>query len=155
MSIPIKIISKIFSPVSYILIKITGFLNGSFERFKENPSIENLSNAINITSSEKNGKENKFLEGIVQFGKTDVKQIMKSRIDVVSIEINTPLNKLIEIVLNSGYSRIPIFEENLDNIKGVSYIKDLLPYLGNENFNWGSLLRDPFFVPETKKLMIC
>ncbi len=152
MSIPIKIISKIVSPISYILIKTTGFLNGSFDRFKENPSIENLSNAINITSSEKNGKENKFLEGIVQFGKTDVKQIMKSRIDVVSIEINTPLNKLIEIVLNSGYSRIPIFEENLDNIKGVLHIKDLLPYLGNKDFNWGNLLREPFFVPETKKI---
>ncbi len=152
MSVPINIISKIVSPISYILIKTTGFLNGSFERFKENPSIENLSDAINITSSEKNGKENKFLEGIVQFGKTDVKQIMRSRIDVVSIEINTPLKKLIEIVLKSGYSRIPIFEENLDNIKGVLHIKDLLPYLGNENFNWGSLLREPFFVPETKKI---
>ncbi len=152
MSIPIQIISKLVSPLSYLLIKLTGFLNNSFEQYKENPSIENLSKAVNITSNEEEDEENKFLEGIVQFGKTDVKQIMKSRLDVFSIEIKTPFHQLITQILKSGYSRIPVFENNLDNIKGVLHIKDLLPYLENKNFNWKSVLRPPFFVPETKKI---
>jgi len=152
MSIPINMISKIVSPISYLLIKLTGFLNNSFEKYKENPSIDNLSKAVNITSNKEEVEENKFLEGIVQFGKTDVKQIMKSRLDVVAIDIETPFNNLIEKVLKSGFSRIPVFENNLDNIKGVLHIKDLLPYLDNKTFNWGEVLRDPFFVPETKKI---
>ena len=152
MSIPINWIYKVVFPLSYILIKLTGSLNNSFERYKENPSIENLSKAVNITSNEEEEEENKFLEGIVQFGKTDVKQIMKSRIDVVSIDISTPFDELIEKVLKSGYSRIPVFENSLDNIKGVLHIKDLLPYLDSKIFNWENVLRDPFFVPETKKI---
>jgi len=152
MSIPINWIYKVVFPLSYTLIKLTGSLNNSFERYKENPSIENLSKAVNITSSEEEVEENKFLEGIVQFGKTDVKQIMKSRIDVVSIDISTPFDELIEKVLKSGYSRIPVFENSLDNIKGVLHIKDLLPYLDSKIFNWEKVLRDPFFVPETKKI---
>ncbi len=152
MSIPINFISKIVLPLSYILIKFTSFLNSSFEKYKENPSIENLSKAVNITSNEDEKEENKFLEGIIQFGKTDVKQIMKSRVDVVAIDLNIPFNELIEKVLKSGYSRIPVYENNLDNIKGVLHIKDLLPYLENRNFKWEQVLRDPFFVPETKKI---
>jgi gliding motility-associated protein GldE len=152
MSIPINIISKIVSPLSYLLIKLTGFLNNSFDKYKENPSIENLSKAVNITSNEDEIEENKFLEGIVQFGKTDVKEIMKSRIDVVSIDISTQFNELIKKVLKSGYSRIPVFEENLDNIKGVLHIKDLLPYINDNSFDWTKVLRAPFFAPETKKI---
>ena len=152
MSVPINLISKFVSPLSYTLIKLTSFLNSSFEKYKENPSIDNLSKAVNITSNKEEIEENKFLEGIVQFGKTDVKQIMKSRIDVISIDIETPFDELIEKVLKSGYSRIPVFKESLDNIKGVLHIKDLLPYLENKTFNWGKVLRDPFFVPETKKI---
>ena len=152
MSISINIISKIVSPLSYLLIKLTGFLNNSFDKYKENPSIENLSKAVNITSSEDEIEENKFLEGIVQFGKTDVKEIMKSRIDVVSIDISTQFNELIKKILKSGYSRIPVYEENLDNIKGVLHIKDLLPYINDNSFNWTKVLRAPFFAPETKKI---
>ena len=152
MSISINIISKIVSPLSYLLIKLTGFLNNSFDKYKENPSIENLSKAVNITSNEDEIEENKFLEGIVQFGKTDVKEIMKSRIDVVSIDISTQFNELIKKVLKSGYSRIPVYEGNLDNIKGVLHIKDLLPYINDNSFNWTKVLRTPFFAPETKKI---
>jgi len=152
MSICINIISKIVSPLSYLLIKLTGFLNNSFDKYKENPSIENLSKAVNITSNEDEIEENKFLEGIVQFGKTDVKEIMKSRVDVVSIDISTQFNELIKKVLKSGYSRIPVYEDNLDNIKGVLHIKDLLPYINDKSFNWTKVLRTPFFAPETKKI---
>ena len=152
MSICINIISKIVSPLSYLLIKLTGFLNNSFDKYKENPSIENLSKAVNITSNEDEIEENKFLEGIVQFGKTDVKEIMKSRVDVVSIDISTQFNELIKKVLKSGYSRIPVYEDNLDNIKGVLHIKDLLPYINDKSFNWTQVLRTPFFAPETKKI---
>ena len=149
MSISLNIISKL--SLSYLLIKLTGFLNNSFDKYKENPSIENLSKAVNITSNEDEIEENKFLEGIVQFGKTDVKEIMKSRIDVVSIDISTQFNELINKVLKSGYSRIPVYESNLDNIKGVLHIKDLLPYINDHSFNWTKVLRTPFLPLKQKK----
>ena len=88
----------------------------------------------------------------MQFGQTDVKQIMKSRLDVTSIEENTSFIDVISIILKSGYSRIPVFEENFDNIKGVLHVKDLLPYLNENNFNWNNVLRKPVFVPESKKI---
>ena len=90
----------------------------------------------------------------MQFGQTDVKQIMKSRLDVTSIEEKTSFRDVISIILKSGYSRIPVFEENFDNIKGVLHVKDLLPFLNENNFNWNNVLRKPVFVPESKKLMI-
>ncbi|MFW5978992.1 MAG: transporter associated domain-containing protein, partial [Bacteroidia bacterium] len=83
----------------------------------------------------------------------DAKEIMKSRIDVIAVDINTEFNKLINIIIDSGHSRIPVYEETFDNVKGILYIKDLLPYMQKkEDFSWQSLLRPPYFVPETKKI---
>ena len=90
--------------------------------------MKKLSKAVNITSDAKE-EEKKFFEGIIQFGQTDVKQIMKPRIDIIALDIKTPLDKVITIILDSGYSRIPVYTENIDQIKGILYIKDLVVYL--------------------------
>ena len=94
-----------------------------------------------------------MLEGIIKFGNTDVKQIMRSRTDVTALNINTKYSQVLNTIQETGFSRIPIFEESFDNIKGILYIKDLLPHLKeDENFNWLNLLRQVFFVPENKKI---
>jgi gliding motility-associated protein GldE len=109
---------------------------------------------LEITKLEINDKgEQKILEGIVKFGNTDVKQIMRSRIDVTSLSEKTPYHTILETIKETGFSRIPIYEESFDNIKGVLYIKDLLPYLNeNKDFVWTDLLREVFYVPENKKI---
>ena len=114
--------------------------------------MNDLSEALDLPSTEIEEDE-KILKGIVQFGNIDVKEIMKSRIDVFAIDIITPFRDLLPQIIDSGYSRIPIFEESFDNIKGILYIKDLLPHLHKSNtFKWQSLIRPPYFVPETKKI---
>ena len=150
MAIPLTFLGKILSPISNILVKSTNMINENVHK-KSSLSLQNLSKAVNITSDTKE-EEKKFLEGIIQFGQTDVKQIMKARIDIVALNINTPFNEVINIILNSGYSRIPVYEDTIDHIKGVLYIKDLLPSFDVENYNWKGVIREPFFVPESKKI---
>jgi gliding motility-associated protein GldE len=114
-------------------------------------SAKKLSKAIHITSDTKE-EEKKFFEGIIQFGQTDVKQIMKARIDIVALDINSSFEEVISTILNSGYSRIPVYNKTIDQIKGVLYIKDLLPSFDIPNYDWQSTIREPFFVPESKKI---
>jgi len=114
-------------------------------------SLKKLSKAVNITSDTKDD-EKKFLEGIIKFGQTDVKQIMKARIDIIGININSSFKEVINIILDSGYSRIPVYEDTIDHIKGILYIKDLLPHLEVKKYNWTEVIRKPFFVPESKKI---
>lgn len=150
MAIPLTFLQKVLYPFSNILVKSTNMIKNNVQK-KSSLSIKNLSKAVNITSDTKE-EEKKFLEGIIQFGQTDVKQIMKPRIDIVALNINTPFNEVIEIILKSGYSRIPVYEDTVDHIKGVLYIKDLLPSFDVTNYNWKSVIREPFFVPENKKI---
>jgi len=150
MAIPLMILYKILAPVSIILVKSTNMINRKIQK-KSALSLKNLSKAVNITADTEE-KEKKFLEGIIQFGQTDVKQIMKARIDIVALNINTPFQEVIQIILNSGYSRIPVYEDTIDHIKGILYIKDLLPYFDVLNYNWKDVIREPFFVPESKKI---
>jgi gliding motility-associated protein GldE len=116
--------------------------------------VEELSTALELTSDEdqKNSEEHKILEGIVKFGNTSVKQIMTPRTEVVALEIHTPFSEVKETILKTGFSRIPVYEETFDKIKGVLYIKDLLPYVEKEDFAWNKKLREPYFVPENKKI---
>jgi gliding motility-associated protein GldE len=114
--------------------------------------MDDLSNALDLTEHGIT-EEKKILEGIVKFGNIDVREIMTPRVDVLGISIQTPFKKLIAHVIDSGYSRIPVYNHDLDNIKGILYIKDLLPFLGKaDSFNWQSLMRPPYYVPETKKI---
>ena len=117
-------------------------------------SVDDLEQALELTSDESTSEdEQRILQGIVRFGSTSVKEVMTPRTSVVAIEQRTGYHEALSKMTESGYSRIPVFEENLDQIKGLLYVKDLLPYMdASENFGWQDLMRQPFFVPESKKI---
>jgi gliding motility-associated protein GldE len=152
MAAPLDLSEKVFRPVSLMLIRSTSLVNKKFSQRRKNLSIDELSHALELT--EPNINEDKtILKGIVKFGNIDVREIMTSRVDVIGANINTPFRKLISLIVESGYSRIPVFSSDLDHIRGILYIKDLLPHLEKSNsFNWQSLVRPPYYVPETKKI---
>lgn len=152
MARPLVVFQKIFWPVSSVLIRSTSFMNKRMAQKKRNLSINELSDALELTENSLT-EEKKILKGIVKFGNIDVREIMKSRVDVVGADYQARFNDLLSAIINSGYSRIPIYEESFDHIKGILYIKDLLPYLQeNEDFNWQKLIRTSYYVPETKKI---
>ena len=151
MSNPMYFLSKLFKPLSFSLVKSTSVVNKRLMKRKPEISMDDLSNAIDLAEGEI--KENKkILEGIVSYGNTDAREIMKPRVDVVAFDITTPFDVLLEKIKEHNYSRIPIYAETFDNVKGILYIKDLLPHYHKKNFHWQSLLRPPFFVPESKKI---
>ena len=117
-------------------------------------SVDDLEQALELTADENsNQEEQRILKGIVRFGSTTVKEVMTPRTSVIAIEIKAPYPETLRHITESGYSRIPVFDENLDQIKGLVYVKDLLPYMdASENFGWQDLMRVPFFVPESKKI---
>jgi gliding motility-associated protein GldE len=134
------------------MINTTSVIAKKLAKIKQNITIDDLSQALNLTTHQITEDEN-ILKGIVKFGNIDAKEIMKSRVDVVAIEINTNFKELLAIIIDSGHSRIPVYEETFDNVKGVLYIKDLLPHIDEkEDFKWQSLIRPPYFVPENKKI---
>ena len=152
MSYPLFVLSKIFYPLTFILLNSTSFVQKKLASKKPNLSIDDLSHAIEITSDSLNEEKN-ILQGIVKFGNIDVSEIMQPRMDIVAVEYKTTIKKLLSIVVESGYSRIPVYKENLDNIKGVLYTKDLLPhYYETKLFKWQTLIKPAFFVPEAKKI---
>ncbi len=145
------LIHKFFLPVSKFLVNSTSIITKKLLKRKK-ITIDELSEALNLSSDEIKEDEN-ILRGIIKFGNIDAKEIMKSRIDVIAVDINTEFDELMKIIIDSGHSRIPVYEESFDNVKGILYIKDLLPYLQHEeDFRWQSLIRPPYFVPETKKI---
>jgi len=149
---PIKFCEKLFYPISSILIFSTSLVNRRLARKRQNISMDDLSEALELTADDIS-EEKTILEGIIKFGNIDVKEIMKARIDVVSADIRTNLNELIQIAVDSGYSRIPIFNQTFDHVKGILYVKDLLPHLQkSKSFKWRSLIRPPYYVPENKKI---
>ena len=116
-------------------------------------SVDELSQALELTDSgETTVEEKKILKGIVNFGNLETRQIMCPRLDMFAIKKKTNISDVIEKVINKGFSRVPVYENTMDKIIGVLYVKDLLPYLDREDFNWNELLRDPLYVPENKKL---
>jgi len=154
MAFPILFLRNIFNPLSSLLINSTSFIDKRIRKISADISAEDLSHAIELTKDEEaSEEEHKILKGIAKFGSTDVKQIMKSRVDVVAFEIETKFDVLLSGILKSGFSRIPIFKESFDKVEGILYIKDLLPHFEKgDNFNWKELIRPPFFVPENKKI---
>ncbi len=155
MARPLSICGTIFYPISFFLIKSTNIVNKRLQKkHKTNISIEELSQAIELASDElKDDKE--MLEGIVNSSQLEVKEILTSRVDVFAIEYSDKFTKVIGQIIESGFSRIPVYVDNLDNIKGVLYIKDVLPYIGlqnKEDFKWQKLIRKHFIVPESKKI---
>lgn len=154
MANPLRFLIKCFYPLSTILIKTTAIIDKQLANKSRNMSIEELSDVIDIAVTEDTGTtEKKFLKGIVKFGDIEVSEIMKSRLDVVAIEQQTKFVEVMKIIRETGYSRIPIYTETLDNIVGILHIKDLLPYLSEvDTFNWKPFIRTAFFVPENKKI---
>ncbi len=147
---PLSISMRLFMPVSNVLIKSTSFVNKRL-KMKQNISVEDLSDALELTEGDIK-QDKSILERIVTFGSIDVKEIMKPRVDVISADINFSFNKLKSLIIESGFSRIPIYEENHDNIKGILLIKDLLQNIDLEEYKWQQHIKAPFFVPETMKI---
>ena len=143
---------SLFYPVASMLVRSTSFLNKHFARKNHNISVDELSHALELTDKAELKEENNILEGIIRFGGETAKEVMTSRLDVVDLDIRTPFKDVLQCIIENAYSRIPIYSENRDNIKGILYIKDLLPYLNKVDFRWQSLIRPAYFVPETKMI---
>lgn len=150
---PLSILDKVLSPVSMPMRSLTIFLHEKLGKQKSNFSVDQLSQALELTSSEDTShEEQKILEGIVSFGNTDTKQVMSPRIDIFALEIDETFSEIFPKITEKGYSRIPVYKDSIDHIEGVLFVKDLIPHINKKEFDWKSLLREPFFVPENKKL---
>ncbi|MBO0341813.1 MAG: gliding motility-associated protein GldE [Allomuricauda sp.] len=153
MAVPLKVLNYLFSPLSSPMRAVTLFMEDKLGKKKSNLSINHLSQALELASEGDTTKEEqKILEGIVTFGNTDTKQVMRPRIDIFAVNEKMKFPEVLQDIKKNGYSRIPVFSENMDNVLGVLYVKDLLPYIDRKSFNWMSLIREPYFVPENKKL---
>jgi gliding motility-associated protein GldE len=153
MAYPLSVLDKLLSVFSIPMRQVTVLIHNRLGKQRSALSVDQLSQALELTSEEDTTKEEqKILQGIVSFGNTETKQVMKPRIDMFALNIEQDFKEVIAEVTENGYSRIPVYEDNIDNVKGILYIKDLLPYLDQKKFNWQSLLREPYFVPENKKL---
>lgn len=149
----ITMFRSFFYPLSSVLVHSTAFLNKHFTRKNHNISVDELSHALELTDKAELKDESNILEGIIRFGGETVKEVMTSRLDVVDLEIRTPFKDVLKCIVENVYSRIPVYAETRDNIKGILYIKDLLPHLNKgDNFRWQSLIRPAYFVPETKMI---
>ncbi|MCX6257403.1 MAG: gliding motility-associated protein GldE [Bacteroidia bacterium] len=152
MAFPLVFLTKILRPVSSMLLMSSSIVNKKLAAKKQNISMHDLSGALAITEDEIAG-DKKILKGIVRFGNIDVKEIMTPRMDLMAIEYSTRSRQLLSTIIQSGYSRIPVYEEHLDNIRGILYIKDLLPFIKMmDDFAWQKLIRPAYFVPETMKI---
>jgi len=150
---PIKVLDVLLSPISLPMRSVTLYIHQKFGKQKTNLSVDQLSQALELTSEEDTTKEEqKILQGIVSFGNTDTKQVMKPRMDIFALRDDLPYKDVLPQIIEQGYSRIPVYKENMDTIIGILYVKDLIPYIDRKQFNWISLVREPFFVPENKKL---
>ncbi|MGO2102926.1 gliding motility-associated protein GldE [Psychroflexus halocasei] len=153
MAYPLAVLDKIFSPLSMPMRSVTLKIHQKFGKQKSHLSVDQLSQALELTNEEETTvDEKKILQGIVSFGNTDAKQVMKPRLDVFALSSDTDYQVVLNQIVENGYSRIPVYKEDVDNIIGILYVKDLLPYRDHDDFEWQSLLREPYFVPENKKL---
>ena len=152
-ALPLSILDKMLSPVSLPMRSLTIYLHEKLGKQKSNFSVDQLSQALELTSSEDTSQEEqKILEGIVSFGNTDTKQVMSPRIDIFALEVDETFAEIFPKITEKGYSRIPVYRDNIDQIEGVLFVKDLIPHINKKEFDWKSLIREPFFVPENKKL---
>ncbi|TKG88916.1 gliding motility-associated protein GldE [Puteibacter caeruleilacunae] len=150
---PLNVLEKIFRPVNTLLISSTSFVNRRFKKHKQNISIDDISEALELTSNEDLKQDKDILEGIIKFGNISVDEIMRSRVDVVALELKDDFMKALSVINESGFSRIPVYSESFDNVRGILYVKDLLPHIHKgKTFKWQSVIRPPFYVPETKKI---
>ncbi len=153
MAFPLQLLEKIFRPANALLIGSTSMVSRRLQKHLKNVSMDEISNALKLTSEQELSEEKEILEGIVKFGNKNVAEIMNPRVDVVSLDIKSNFSTVLNLVVDSGFSRIPVYVGSFDNIKGILYIKDILPHSHKgDSFNWQTLIRPPFYVPETKKI---
>jgi gliding motility-associated protein GldE len=153
MALPLQLLEKLFRPLNSLLIVSTSFISTRLQRHQKNVSMDEISQALKLTSEQELSEEKEILEGIVKFGNKNVAEIMKPRVDVVSLDIKNNFKTVLSVIVDSGFSRIPVYIGSFDNIKGILYIKDILPHSHKgDSFNWQTLIRPPFYVPETKKI---
>lgn len=153
MALPLKILDVVCTPISFPMQRTTLFIHNKLGKKKSNISVDQLSQALELTSEHDTTKEEqKILQGIVSFGNTDTKQVMRPRIDIFALQVDQKYIEILPEIISKGYSRIPVYKDSIDTIQGILYVKDLLPYIDRKQFEWSSLLREPFFVPENKKL---
>jgi putative hemolysin len=152
MAYPLTILQRIFQPVTNLLIYASSFVKKRTGSRRSNISMDDLSDALELTSDDFD-EDDKILKGIVNFGNINVSAIMCPRIDVTAIEIKSGFDKIVPVIISSGFSRIPVYSGSFDSVKGILFAKDVLPFTGNPaGFKWQALLRPPYFVPETKKI---
>ena len=150
---PLRILDIIFSPISLPMQKFSNYIKNKLAIQNSNISIDQISHALDLTRPEDTTKqEQKILKGIVNFGNIETKEIMHSRIDIFALDGKLKSEEVLKSITTTNYSRIPVFDENLDKIIGILHIKDLLPFLDKKEFQWKELLREPLFIPENKKL---
>jgi putative hemolysin len=150
---PLRVLDVIFTPLSSPMRAATLWIQRKLGEQKTSFNVDQLSQALELTSEEDTTKEEqKILKGIVSFGNTDTKQVMRPRMDVFALNKEDDYNYILKQITENGFSRIPVFSESIDTIVGILYVKDLLPHLNEKEFDWAKLIRDPYFVPENKKL---
>jgi len=153
MAQPVRFLDIIFSPISLPMRSITIGIHDRLGKQKSNLSVDQLSQALELTGEhETTMEEHRILQGIVSFGNTDTKQVMRPRIDIFALHTDLKYSEIIPEIIKNGYSRIPVYKDTIDTVVGILYVKDLLPYIDRKQFDWTALLREPFFVPENKKL---
>ncbi len=153
MALPLNFLDTLLTPVSSPMRSGIIFIEKKFGNQKSNISVGQLSQALELTSEkDKLHEDHKILQGIVTFGNTDTKQVMKPRMDIFALDETASYNSIMPVIIANGYSRIPVFKDNIDNITGILYVKDLMPFIDRKELNWNTLLRKPYFVPENKKL---
>ncbi|MGV8134403.1 MAG: gliding motility-associated protein GldE [Mangrovibacterium sp.] len=153
MAFPVRIMGSVFKPFHASLLYLSSTIRKRTKPHSLNVSLDELSQALEMTHADENYEDKEILEGIVKFGHKHVAEIMRSRVDVVALNLKDPFEKVISVINESGYSRIPVYSVSFDYIKGILYIKDLLPFIHKrETFHWQSIIRPPFYVPEAKKI---
>lgn len=154
MARPLAVMIRIFYPLSIILVKSTGFIDRRITGKKYTLTMDDLSTAIDLTADgNANEEDRKIMKSITRFGDINAREIMRPRVDITAIEDTANFHELVKMVLDSGYSRIPVYHETPDDVTGILYIKDLIPHLDKEpSFEWNTLARPAFFVPENKPI---
>ena len=152
-SAPLTLLYKITAPLSKIMVKSSTIFNRFISKKQEQLSTDELEKALSI-SDIKEAQDKEMLEGILSFGEKEAGDIMISRVDVTAIEYHDSWSEAVDVIIKSGYSRIPVYDTSQDTIKGILYSKDLLPYIGkqSDSFQWQTLLREAYFVPETRRI---
>ena len=152
-SLLVLFLSKLFYPVAIVLLKMSNMIESRIEKKGYDVSVDDLSEALEMTTDDSSEEEKDILKGVVKFGTIHAKQIMRTRLDVTAIDYETDFHQLMDKINKCGFSRIPVYKESIDHIVGILYIKDILPFIQqNERYKWQKLLREPYFIPENKKI---